>query len=191
MQCHTPLSIVHQALCLSELVPWISFSLPLIWFRSYLNGLLVFPTFFNFSLNLAIRTSWSEPQSAPGLDLLTVWSFSVFGCKEYNQSDFSVGHLVMSMCRVFSCAWGILIPKPRTEPMPFAVEAGTPGPPGNSPQERSLNQPDWNFLVCTLVVICLLGPLHPWEEEAICKSDTCPASRRRWVGMRQSFVSFC
>ena len=29
--------------------------------------LVVFPTFFNFSLNLAIRGSWSEPQSAPGL----------------------------------------------------------------------------------------------------------------------------
>ena len=33
-----------------------------IWFRSYLNGLVVFPTFFNLSLNLAIRSSWSEPQ---------------------------------------------------------------------------------------------------------------------------------
>ena len=31
------------------------------WFRSYLNGLVVFSTFFNFSLNLAIRRSWSEP----------------------------------------------------------------------------------------------------------------------------------
>ena len=38
-----------------------------IWFRSYLNGLVVFPTFLNLSLNLAIRSSWSEPQSAPGL----------------------------------------------------------------------------------------------------------------------------
>ena len=28
---------------------------------------MVFPTFFNFSLNLAIRSSWSEPQSAPSL----------------------------------------------------------------------------------------------------------------------------
>jgi len=28
---------------------------------------VVFPTFFNLSLNLAIRSSWSEPQSAPGL----------------------------------------------------------------------------------------------------------------------------
>ena len=26
-----------------------------------------FPTFFNLSLNLAIKSSWSEPQSAPGL----------------------------------------------------------------------------------------------------------------------------
>ena len=28
---------------------------------------MVFPTFFNLSLHLAIRISWSEPQSAPGL----------------------------------------------------------------------------------------------------------------------------
>ena len=28
---------------------------------------MVFPTFFNLSLNWAIRSSWSEPQSAPGL----------------------------------------------------------------------------------------------------------------------------
>ena len=32
-----------------------------------MNGLVVFHTFFNLSLNLAIRSSWSEPQSAPGL----------------------------------------------------------------------------------------------------------------------------
>ena len=30
---------------------------------------MVFPTFFNLSLNLAIRSSWSEPQSAPSLVL--------------------------------------------------------------------------------------------------------------------------
>ena len=42
---------------LSDLIPWIYLSLPLynqpqgIWFRSYLNGLVVFPTFFNLSLN--------------------------------------------------------------------------------------------------------------------------------------------
>ena len=73
-----------------------------IWFMSYVNGLVVFPTFFNFSLNLAIRSSRSEAQSAPDL----VFADSNFGCKEYNQSDFSVNHLVMSICRVFSCAVG-------------------------------------------------------------------------------------
>ena len=31
---------------------------------------MVLPTFFNLSLNLAIRSSWSEPQSAPGLETL-------------------------------------------------------------------------------------------------------------------------
>ena len=46
---------------------------------SYLNGLVVFPTFSDFSLNLAIRSSWSEPQSAPSLvfadciELLHLW----------------------------------------------------------------------------------------------------------------------
>jgi len=30
-----------------------------IWFKSYLNGLVVFPTFLNLSLNFAIRISWS------------------------------------------------------------------------------------------------------------------------------------
>ena len=40
------------------------------------------------------------------LFLLTVQSFSMFGCKEYNQSDFSVDYLVMSICRVFSCVVG-------------------------------------------------------------------------------------
>ena len=40
------------------------------------------------------------------LFLLTVQSLSIFGCKEYNQSDFGIDHLVMSMCRVFSCVVG-------------------------------------------------------------------------------------
>ena len=48
-------------------------------FKSCLNGLVIFPTFFNFSLNLAIRSSWSKPQSDPGLifadciELLHLW----------------------------------------------------------------------------------------------------------------------
>ena len=67
---------------------------------------MVFPTFFNLSLNLTIRSSWSEPQSALGLVFADCICFSIFGCKEYNQSNFSVDHLVMSMCRVFFCVVG-------------------------------------------------------------------------------------
>ena len=64
---------------LSDLIPWICHShcmiISLVLFRSYLNSLVVFPTFFNF----AIRSSWSEPQSAPGFvfadcsQLLHLW----------------------------------------------------------------------------------------------------------------------
>ena len=32
--------------------------------------------------------------------------FSIFSCKEYNQPDFGVDHLVISICRVFSCVVG-------------------------------------------------------------------------------------
>ena len=60
VQCHKPPSIVHQALYLSDIVSQIYFSLPLYnhkGFKSYLNGLVAFPTFFNLRLNLAIRSS--------------------------------------------------------------------------------------------------------------------------------------
>ena len=71
VQRHKPLSIVLQALCLLDLTPWIYLSLPLYnrrdLIRSYPNGPLVFPTFFYLSLNLAIRSLWPEPQSAPSL----------------------------------------------------------------------------------------------------------------------------
>ena len=54
----------------SDLIPWIYFCFHCIilsiWFRSYLNGLVFFPTFLNLSLNFAM-SSWSEPQSVPGL----------------------------------------------------------------------------------------------------------------------------
>ena len=75
-------------------------------FSSYLNGLVVFPTFFSLPLNLAISSSCSKPQSTPGLvfadciELLHLW------LQEYNQSDFGIDHLVMAMCRDFSCVVG-------------------------------------------------------------------------------------
>ena len=36
------------------------------------------------------------------LFLLTMYSFSIFDYKEHNQSDFSIDHLMMYMCRVIS-----------------------------------------------------------------------------------------
>ena len=38
-----------------------------IWFRPYLNFIVVFPTFFSLRFTFAIKTSWSEQLSAPGL----------------------------------------------------------------------------------------------------------------------------
>ena len=44
-----------------------------------IRDFIVFSTFFNLSLNFAIRSSWSEPQSAPGpvfndcIELLHLW----------------------------------------------------------------------------------------------------------------------
>ena len=69
------------------------------------------PTLFILNLNLAI-SSWSEWQSAPSLVFadcielfiyLFIYLFSIFSCKKYSLSDFSVDYLVMSMCRVISC----------------------------------------------------------------------------------------
>src|SRR5574341_756766 len=49
-------------------------------------------SFLNLSLNLAIRCSWSEPQSAPGLVFADCIELLHLGCKEDNQSDLSSGH---------------------------------------------------------------------------------------------------
>ena len=50
-QCHKPLSIVLQAFCLSDVIPWIYFSLPLYnhkGFKSYLNWSSGFPYLVQF-----------------------------------------------------------------------------------------------------------------------------------------------
>ena len=72
VQCHEPLSIVLQALCLSDVIPWSYVSLSLYNCKGFdlghaWIGRVVFPTFFNLNLNLAVRISWSEPHSAPSL----------------------------------------------------------------------------------------------------------------------------
>ena len=61
---------------------------------------------------------------------------SIFGCKEYNQSDFGVDHLVMSMCRVFPCVVGrrcLLWPVRSSRPPLLTLDVGflfsaTPAP---------------------------------------------------------------
>ena len=82
VQCHEPLSTVLQ-LCLSNPIPGTYLSFPLYnhkgFVKSYLNDLVFFSTFFNLCLSLVIRSTWSEPQSAPGLvvadciELLHLW----------------------------------------------------------------------------------------------------------------------
>ena len=111
VQCLKPLSIILQALCLSDLLPWVYLSLTLynhkgFDYGSYLNCLVVFPIFFNLNLNCAIRSSWSETQSAPSLVFADCIGFLHLGCKEYNQSEIAIDHLVMSMCRVISYVVG-------------------------------------------------------------------------------------
>ena len=65
-----------------------------------LNSLVVSPTFFNLSLNFAIRSSWSEPQSGPGLVFVDCVQLLHLWLQKYNQSDLDIDHLVMSMCTV-------------------------------------------------------------------------------------------
>ena len=109
VQCHEPLSIILQASCLSDLRPWIYFSLSLynhkgyIWFRSYLNGLVIFPYFLQFKSEFGNKDHDLSHHQLPVLFLLTVKSSSIFGCKEYSQYDFCIDSLMMSICRVFSC----------------------------------------------------------------------------------------
>ena len=70
-----------------------------------MNG-LVFPTFFNWSLNFAMRSSSSEPWSAASLVFADCIELLHLALQRYNQSDFGVDHLVLSMCRVISCVVG-------------------------------------------------------------------------------------
>ena len=73
---------------------------------SCLSGLVVFPTFFNLSLNLVLRSLWSEPQSGPGLVFAEcIEIFHLWLQRIYNKSDFGIEQLVMSMHRVFLCGW--------------------------------------------------------------------------------------
>ena len=111
VQCHEPPSILLQALYLSDLIPWIYLSLPLNNHKEFDLGhdwmvlwLSLLFTIWIWILQLGVH-DLSHSQ-LPVLFLLTVYSFSIFSCKEYNQSVFGIDHLVMSMCRIISCVVG-------------------------------------------------------------------------------------
>ena len=75
-----------------------------VWFKSYLAGLVSLLLFFSLSLNFAMKSWLSDPQSAPGLVFADcVYSFFVFSYKECNEFHFDIDHLVMSMCKFTSC----------------------------------------------------------------------------------------
>ena len=67
---------------------------------------MVIPTLFSLRLNVAIRNSLSEPQSAPGLNFADYIDFLHLWLQRIYQSDFGIEHLVMSMCKVLSCVAG-------------------------------------------------------------------------------------
>ena len=70
------------------------------------------PTTQETTLHMDI-TTWSKPKSVDNILCSQTWRSSIqspktrlgadCGCKEYNQSDFGIDYLMMSMCRVFSC----------------------------------------------------------------------------------------
>ena len=102
IQCYEPLSMVLQALMSTRSNPLNLFVTSTVTTHSkgFDLGLVVFPTVFNRSLNLAIRSSWSEPQSVPSLaDCIELLHLRL----QRIQADFGIDHLVMSTCRVVSC----------------------------------------------------------------------------------------
>ena len=88
----------HKELDTAELLNWTQLK----WME--LSGLLVFSTFFNFSLNLAIRSSWSKPQSAPDLVFTDYLQLLHLWLQRIQSVWFDIDHLVMSVYRVISCA---------------------------------------------------------------------------------------
>ena len=67
---------------------------------------MVFPTFFNLSLNFAIRSSWSEPQSALFLIFADCIGIFCLWLQRNNQSDLGTDHLVISRCKDIFCVAG-------------------------------------------------------------------------------------
>ena len=66
----------------------------MIWFRPYLDSLMFSPTFFNLSLNFAVRVSWSEPVS----------SWSSF-CWPYRAPQSSAAKNIINLISVLTIWW--------------------------------------------------------------------------------------
>ena len=105
VQCHEPLSIVLQALCLSDLILWIYLSLPLYNCKGFdipewSSG---FPCFLHFKSKFCNKELliWATVSPRSCFCWLCRASPSS-AAKKCNQSDFNIDHLVMSMCRVVS-----------------------------------------------------------------------------------------
>ena len=67
---------------------------------------MVFHIFFYLRLNFAIRWPGSGPQSAPGIVFTNCIEHLHLWLQKYNQSDFSIDHLLMSMYRGVSWVVG-------------------------------------------------------------------------------------
>ena len=96
---------------LSDLIPWIYFSFPLYNHKGFDLGHTWmssgFPYFLQFQSEFSNKEFiiWATVHSQSCF----CWLYRAsrfFYCKEHNQSGFSIDHLLMSMCRVFSCVIG-------------------------------------------------------------------------------------
>jgi len=65
-----------------------------------------FPYFLQFKPEFCNKELMIWATVSPRSCFCWLYSFSIFGCKEYNQSDFGIDHLVMSKCRIISCVVG-------------------------------------------------------------------------------------
>ena len=83
-------SVVTSSKCLQVILEW----------------LCGFHYFLKFQSELGNRSSWSEPQSHPGLVFAGCIELLHFWLQGNNQSYFGVDRLLMFTCRVFSCVVG-------------------------------------------------------------------------------------
>ena len=100
----------------------------------------------------------------------------IFGCKEYNRSDFGVDHLVLSMCRGFSCVVGRgCLLRPVSYAKITLALTSVPCNPRNS--QKSSPGPQFksnNSLVLSLLYGPTLTSIHNyWKNQSFEYMDLC------------------